>query len=235
MLTRPVEKEKVRRIGELIGLGEYPPAILVCRAGGRYLLLDGNNRHAAWKQALAGHDIEMLVNLEDCSNDKERFVATVEPNIKNGDNYTIGQIGALYTRLTKEAGFSKSEARKLLRLTEEHAEKFEMIRMEATSAADQEESVEVERAASAKSPEQPERAGGSKLPEHGERAVHVESPEQPERAGRCEPPSTVERANVGESPRTFERASSAESPTAGERAGRLAVNLKPPNLRGEDI
>jgi len=196
--TRPVNPEDISRIDELIGLGEYPPPMIVCKAGARYLLLDGFDRHKAWARAFSGHDGEVKVTIADCPDEPSRFIVAIESNIKNPRNYTIGQIGALYARLTRELGFSKSEARKLLRLTPEHAERIDqnMIRMETTE----------EEATEAETTEVEERAGGRETSGDLERVGESEIPVIEERAGKAESPTTSERATLEETSAFVERA-----------------------------
>ncbi|MBA7544067.1 hypothetical protein ES705_36413 [subsurface metagenome] len=190
MRTRPIESARVRRIAELIAIGEYPPPMVTCRAGKRYLLLDGHHRHEAWKRAFNGHDGSLRVHVADCADEKEQYAQAIESNIKQGNNYTIAQIGALFSRLTRETGFSKSEARKLLRLTEEHADKLEesMVVMEATEekneeiAIPEEATVVDERAEDSETPEDAERAVVDETPGSMERAAVGETPDEPERA-----------------------------------------------------
>jgi hypothetical protein len=158
--TRPDDAEDIARIVELIGLGEYPPPVTVCKAGESYLLLDGFDRYSAWRRALSGHATEIRVLIAECPDEDSRFRAAIGGNMNNGRNYTIAQIGALNGRLTRELGFSKAEARKLLRLTDEHAEKLDRppVRMEATSEpVEASEPVKVERADSKESPAPAER------------------------------------------------------------------------------
>lgn len=218
LMTRAIIEAWVKRLIELIAMGAKFPPILVCRVNSQYVLLDGFNRVEAIRRAV-GTDAKISAEITDAPNKDAMIRAAFMANKQHGKPYTEEELRELMRRLVHEEGWTKKAAQELLGLTEEHAKKFEDVKIVKQEASNFEQPITEERANFSEAPITPERAD------------IVESPILAERANGFESPTRGERVNGFESPTCGERVSSEEQPTPLERPDMRAIKFHITRLR----